>query len=131
MINNYHHWPALLESLPAQLDSFLALTPSFCRTIQVSTIALLQRSIIYFSRAVCTDYHYSTKLSCSVYSFASDTRLQFPYWQGPSGICLCISRALHNNWNCEYILKSGNGTKNSVWGGGGWEKTEKMSDLLK
>lgn len=48
----------------------------------------------------------TTKLQSSVYSLASDTRLQVPYWQGPSGICLCISRALCNHWNSRaYIEK--------------------------
>lgn len=61
------------------------------------------RPISYFPTGVCADYHYPTKLPCSVYTLASDTRLQVPYQQGPSGICLCISRALHRNWNSKSI----------------------------
>ena len=61
------------------------------------------RPISYSPTVVCADYHHTTKLSCSVYSLASDTRLWVPYRQGPSGICLCISRALHRNWNSKSI----------------------------
>lgn len=57
------------------------------------------------------------KLESSVYSLASDMGLQVPYWQGPSGICLRISRALHNNWNSR-VRKGENNSKNSdrfIW----------------
>lgn len=90
-------------------------------TIQQYSISA--RPISYSSTAACADYHHTAKLSCSVYSLASDTRVQVPYQQGPSGICLCISRALYRNWNSKSIywksyiyIKKWTGTpKTSGW----------------
>ena len=65
--------------------------------IESSSTAFLQ-DLSRVSPQLPVDDHHTTKSSLSVYSLVFDTRLQVPYWQRPSGICLCIFRALYSNW---------------------------------
>ena len=69
--------------------------PWMPRTVQEHCISA--RPIAVFPQRSVDDHHI-TKSSRSVNSLVFDTGLQVPYWQEPSGMCLCIFRILYSNW---------------------------------